>query len=382
MQEQSRRIALRDITVNTSNQISAMLPVVDSTPKLFEFIESEIPPCCNQPFQNIHPHISRYVDGPSSDGFMSYASLVAIVNNDATTVNFLQAMGVLAKFQTCKKCGQEMKLEYGNKHNWRWVCNRRKNGIACKYNFTVRRGTMFENSHLSLSTFLLIIWHFVHHLSQQQAKKYLDFGRNDVTIGKYYLKCRTVCNDWIYKNWVPLGGKGKTVEIDESYFAGQQKYGKGMPTTWIFPWVFGIVMRGSLLIWLERVVEKSRDYLVPIINKRVAPRSQIHSDKWKAYTNLEEYVHCSAHFSVNHKRHYVDPVTGSHTQTIESSWRHCKVALPDFGLQEDHLELYLGHFMWERWALEYKKDKFLFFLECLAEIQLPFHSEFEGDRTI
>ena len=160
---------------------------------------------------------------------------------------------------------------------------------------------------------------------------------------------------------IPLGGEGKVCEIDESYFAGQQKYGQGRPATgtWVFPWVFGIVCRGSLPIWLERVPEKTRDYLVPIMEKRVKPGTEIHSDKWKAYDKLEEHLHCSAHFTVNHKYNYVNPWTGAHTQTIESSWKHCKISVPDLGLKEDELDGHLGHFMWERFAKEYKKDLYI-----------------------
>ena len=140
---------------------------------------------------------------------------------------------------------------------------------------------------------------------------------------------------------MPIGGEGTIAEVDESFFAGQQKYGKGKPTTWIFPWVFGIVMRGSLLVWIERVVERTRDYLVPIMNKRLLPKTQINSDKAKCYLNLEEYVPCSKHLTVNHKRNYVNPWNGCHTQTIESTWRHCKVALPDFGLKEDYISRWI-----------------------------------------
>ena len=142
----------------------------------------------------------------------------------------------------------------------RWNCNRRRDGVACKVNYSIKTVPIFANSKLRLQTFLSIFWHFVHRVSQKQARSFLDMDtKNNTIISNHYRQCRDICNDWIYKNWVPIGGEGTIAEVDESFFAGQQKYGKGKPTTWIFPWVFGIVMRGSLLVWIERVVERTRE---------------------------------------------------------------------------------------------------------------------------
>ena len=336
--EHARKRALKQITnADHDNSVTALLPVIEEREEVphVEFVVDDMPPCFHNESQNIHPMLSRYQDGPASDAYMSYACLMAIVQDRTRTVEFLQRVGVLAKFQTCRKCGEEMIRAYSNSHKWHWMRNRRKNGVPCKVNFSMKSGTFLDNACLSLPTFLVIFWHFVHCLSQKQAKKYLDIGHHNKTISTQYRHWREVCNAWIYKNWIPLGGEGKVCEIDKSYFAGQQKYGRRRPATgtWVFPWVFGIVCRGSLPIWLERVPEKTRDYLVPIMEKRVKPGTEIHSDKWKAYGKLKEHLHCSAHFTVNHKYNYANPWTGAHTQTIESSWKHCKISLPDLGLK-------------------------------------------------
>jgi hypothetical protein len=44
----------------------------------------------------------------------------------------------------------------------------------------------------------------------------------------------------------------------------------------------------------------------------------IHSDEWPAYGNLNAIGY--SHFTLNHQRNYVDPVTGVNTQAIERSW--------------------------------------------------------------
>ena len=50
---------------------------------------------------------------------------------------------------------------------------------------------------------------------------------NDHAIVKWYSLCREICGKWIETNPPKLGGFGKIVEMDESYFAGAPKYGKG-----------------------------------------------------------------------------------------------------------------------------------------------------------
>ncbi len=55
--------------------------------------------------------------------------------------------------------------------------------------------------------------------------------------------------------------------------------------------------------------------LIPIIEKYVQTGSRVVSDKWAGYKRLSyfEYIH----ETVCHKRNYVNPETGWHTQAIE-----------------------------------------------------------------
>ena len=55
----------------------------------------------------------------------------------------------------------------------------------------------------------------------------------------------------------------------------------------------------------------------------------------------------SNHETVNHSVHFVDPITGVHTQNIESYWARCKKKIKEMkGVQEGHLPEYLDEFMW------------------------------------
>ena len=74
--------------------------------------------------------------------------------------------------------------------------------------------------------------------------------KNDKAVVKWYKLCRHICGDWIRKNPPKLGGFGVIVEMDESYFAGAPKYGKGRRSgdgSWdnFDKWGFALTTRGS-----------------------------------------------------------------------------------------------------------------------------------------
>ena len=232
------------------------------------------------------------------------------------------------------------------------------------------------------------MWHFTQELSLKQASQYLDIHSSH-TLVDWYMFCREVCTVWIVENWKKIGGPGTVVETDASYFADSPKYGKGKmrdsEKVWQllgeWPWVFGLLQRGSLLCWPEQVPDRQRATLVPIIDKVVLDHTEIHSDKWPGYIDLEEYLaapNCS-HKTVNHKKHFVDPTSGAHSQSVECNWRHSKRSLPELGVKPKYLDYYLKTFMWRQYAKEYGYNVFEFFLRCTKEVYPPYQAAFIGE---
>jgi transposase-like protein len=76
---------------------------------------------------------------------------------------------------------------------------------------------------------------------------------------------------------------------------------------------------------LEIVDKRCADTLLPIIGKVCMERSVIHSDGWAAYHRISELGF--EHTTVNHSLHFVDPVTGIHTQNVESFCKKWKMSL-------------------------------------------------------
>ncbi len=70
---------------------------------------------------------------------------------------------------------------------------------------------------------------------------------------------------------------------------------------------------------MEIVKKRDANTLLPIIQRIVRPGSFIYSDEWRAYRNIQTLLGLQ-HKTVNYSLHFVDPVTGVHTQAIKAYW--------------------------------------------------------------
>ena len=75
---------------------------------------------------------------------------------------------------------------------------------------------------------------------------------------------------------------------------------------------------------MEVVQTRDAATLLPLIQAHVAPGTVVHSDQWQAYNRVANLPAVSVHQTVNHSVNFVDPVTGIHTQHIESYWNGVK----------------------------------------------------------
>jgi transposase-like protein len=155
-------------------------------------------------------------------------------------------------------------------------------------------------------------------------------------------------------------GPNKTVEIDQSKF-GQQKYHRGHLVKG--QWVFGCVERGSGRTFLVPVPDRTNDTLTTIKHAWIEPGTTVISDYWGAYRDLDSlgYTHCT----VNHSIHFVNPDTGDHTNTIESTWRSIKVFLGQYNRGEDY-HYHLAHYNSATMCNAQRVPPFLQFLHLVA----------------
>ena len=90
--------------------------------------------------------------------------------------------------------------------------------------------------------------------------------------------------------------------------------------------------------------------LLPIIQRSVLPGTEVHSDDWPAYGGVAALPNVSSHHVVVHRRNFVDPRTGVHTQEAESSWSQLKLGQKRRkGIRREDLQSYLDERMWRQW---------------------------------
>jgi len=161
----------------------------------------------------------------------------------------------------------------------------------------------------------------------------------------------------------PLGGH---VEIDETYFGGEQKQrdrqAKGTNKTV----VMGMVERGGMLR-AGPVPDVSQYTLEPIVLENVAAGSTISTDEAGAYRDLKRSGY--KHGAVNHSiEEYVRGI--HHVNTLEGHWSHFKRAVlgTHIHISRKHLWKYVSEFTYRR---NYRKSHSDMFNRLVAAFSLP-----------
>jgi len=72
--------------------------------------------------------------------------------------------------------------------------------------------------------------------------------------------------------------------------------------------------------YMEIVDQRDAATLLPIIRSHTLPGTTIWSDMWAAYNAVGALPGIRSHDTVNHSIHFVNPVSGTHTNTIENYW--------------------------------------------------------------
>jgi hypothetical protein len=114
-----------------------------------------------------------------------------------------------------------------------------------------------------------------------------------------------------------LGGDGVICQIDKSLFRHKTKNHRERAAE-LELWVFGMIecVGPRSKVFITVVPNRSAATLLPIIHGISREGTIIVSDEWAGYRRLEETG--IYHLTVNHSLHFVDPITGIHTQNIES----------------------------------------------------------------
>jgi transposase-like protein len=260
---------------------------------------------------------------------MDLFDLAAIIGDESASLAFLQQRGVLPTQKPCPSCNEDMELDA---HLFR--CRKR----SCETKVSVRDGTVFQRTHLPFQKWVAVLHRWARGATPKELED--DCSISHPTACKLSKLFRQILysNNERFGAKAPLGGPGRTVEIDESKLS-RRKYNTGRSVE--ETWVFGAIERGSGRYKMEIVARRNEVTLLQKIALWIAPGSRIISDCFASYQNLIR--HGYIHNTVNHKRYFVDPVDSEiHTNTIENRWKHTKHFLKYKGSNiKKHLAEYL-----------------------------------------
>ena len=134
------------------------------------------------------------------------------------------------------------------------------------------------------------------------------------------------------------------------FFNEQYNRGRRAPDSW----VFGVLSTATRPAkgYYQVVERRDRATLLPILAKCLQPGSEVFTDDWGAYQNLECHLpnHVSLHRVVIHADNFVDPTSDVHTQEAESAWNNLKLGIKTRrGVEAKDLQAYLNDRMWRQW---------------------------------
>lgn len=211
----------------------------------------------------------------------------------------------------------------------------------CRARFSIKVGTIFEDSKVPLRKWFMAIWMITSHkkgiASTTLAK---DIGVTQKTGWFMMHRLRHAARTKSFN--APLKGE---VEADETFVGGKDKNrpahkrGKNEKVA-----VFGMLERGGELRAMKMDSLKAKDVQGKIV-EHVAPGANVMTDEYAGYRGLAGRFH---HHTVNHSlgqyvKHYFIHVNG-----LEGAWSHFKRQV--FGIHHwisaKHIDRYLNEFTW------------------------------------
>jgi transposase-like protein len=246
----------------------------------------------------------------------------------------------------CPRCGSFEVTRLGGKtQRGMFQCN------SCRDKFTARVGTVMERSHVPVHKWLLAI-HLLTSSKKGMSAHQLHRSLR-VTYKTAWFMAHRIREAMIDTNAGPLGGTGKTVEADETYFGSQENptpspTRKGRPYLKHRPTirkraVLALVERKGTARMFHIEANVTADEIRRLLVTNVSRASTLHSDESNLYTRVG--AEFSAHLTVKHSAgEYVrDDV---HTNTVEGYFsvfkRGMKGVYQHCG--EKHLQRYLTEF--------------------------------------
>ena len=293
----------------------------------------------------------------------SLIEAIRFFEDEDTAIAFVAAMRWPDGEQVCPKCGS-VGEHYFLKNQHRWKCR------DCRKQFSIKVGTIFEDSPLPLSKWLPAVWmlsNCKNGISSYELARALDVSQKTAWFMLH--RIREAMREGPFD---PFSGE---VEADETYIGGISKNmhkakrervikSRGASDKAAVVGVLGRDPDGGSKVRTRVVRTVDRETVQGYIRETVAPGSVLFTDGHQGYVGLgEEYLHDV----VDHAREYVRGRV--HTNGLENFWSLFKRAVKGTYVAIDpfHLSRYLDE---QTFRFNARKDndagRFLWVLSALV----------------
>lgn len=235
---------------------------------------------------------------------------------------------------TCPKCGV-VGESYKYTDGKLFKCG------ACRKQFTVRVGSIFEDSKLPLQKWFLAIYlatSLKKGISSIQLSKYLGITQKSAWFMLHRIRYAVAYESL---NTPQMGGD---VEIDETYVGGKRRGSKRGRGGEHKTSVVGIVEReGSVRTYATADTKTAT--VAPLVRSNVSIEATIHTDEYPVYNVLDRMGY--DHTKVNHSaKEWVH--NANHTNTIEGFWSHLKRGIDGVyhHVSRKHLQAYCDEYQY------------------------------------
>jgi len=233
----------------------------------------------------------------------------------------------------CPKCGESEREPYRLKNQKRrlWKCR------ACRQQFTVTVGTIFESSHIGLDKWLLAFYLLCSSKKGMSAHQlHRSIGVTYKTAWFMFHRIRHAMDQGPFQ-----GQLSGIVEVDETYIGGRAR-GKGMGYKGNKAPVVSLVERQGNVRSMH-IADVTSYTLKRAVREHVAADSRLMTDEWAGYTGLDRSF--ASHETVKHAA--AEYVRGdAYTNTVESYFATLKRGIEGVyhHVSREHLSRYLSEF--------------------------------------
>lgn len=193
-----------------------------------------------------------------------------------------------------------------------WKC------LACKKQYSVKVGTIFEDSAIGLDKWLCAMWMLAN--CKNGISSYEIARALEVTQKTAWFMLQRIRYAMHHGTINKMSG---TVEADETFVGGAARFmhkhrrdakihGRGPMGKEI---VFGLLERKTGRVHVEHVETRRKGELTKIVRERVRKGSEVMTDELLSYDGLNSDY---AHKVINHAEQYVDG--NVHTNRMENFW--------------------------------------------------------------